>query len=245
MDYNDTTNKSGLLQTFEYWAGLNDGDTGDDATLKAIATSLFNRRLERYLGLLGAGSSLSKIDDTNYTNQSFSYFDIVITQADYEFLEDEDGNSISDITSVMILDNSLYKAITKITLDDADADIIVSPNSDTTGVPNRYIERNNTIFLDPVPDYGLVKGGKIFYKRCPSYFVVTDTDKEPGIPFQFHQMIAIGAAFDWIVVNKPNYQALIVTVRDELNKWEKELKTYVELRNPSRRNLTPKMENTR
>ena len=242
MVFNDTIDKQGLLQSFEFWAGLNDGDVTNDTTLKAVVTNLINRRLDRYMGMLGANSNKGTIDDTNYTNEPFSLFDIASGQHSYTFLTDEDGNSISDITRVLILNNGQYGKIKSAGLNDDDASLIMSPNSDDSGVPTRYIERNNTVYLNPVPNYNLADGGKLFYKRCPSYFTTSDTTKEPGIPYQFHQMISVGAAYDWVSVNKSNYKTLITLLTESINKWEKEFKTYVNLRNPQKRQLKPLVE---
>ncbi len=245
MVFNDTSGRQGLIQLAEFWAGLNANDISGDTNLLAVFTNLINRRLDRYLGLLGGTSSLTKIDDTSYNTHPFAIFDILQGQHDYEFLIDEDGNAISDFTSVMILVDDKYKKLDKITLDHPDAEYIMSPNSDDKGVPTRYLEKNNVIFLNPIPDYDKQDGGKVFFKRCPSYFTTTDTTKEPGIPFQFHQMLAIGSALDWLLINKPNYQTLIATTNNELLKWEKEFMTYNELRNPERRSFKPKIENMR
>ena len=116
-----------LLKSVEYWTGMKEGDISGDTNLKAVITSRINRRLERYLGMLGAGSTVSRVDDTNYTNQPFSLFDIVENQHDYEFLNDEDGNEITDITAVLIkkdATSNFYK-LDRITLDDPDAELIM------------------------------------------------------------------------------------------------------------------------
>lgn len=245
MIYNDVSGGQGLLQSIEFWAGLNPGDITNNIQLKKIITNLLNRRLDRYLGILGASSGKNKIDDTNYDTQPFAYFDIEQGVHSYEFLKDEDGNDISDFTAVLLLKNNRYVPLTKITLDHPEAELIMSPNTDDVGVPYRYLEKNNTIFLNPVPNYSLAKGGKVFFKRCPSYFSIDDTTKEPGIPFQFHPMLAMATAYDWVIMNKPQYQTLIITLKAELDKLEKEFMTYNELRNPERKKLTPKIENMR
>ena len=245
MVYNNTTTKNGLLQSIEFWTNLGDGAVSGDPLLKAVFTNRLNRRLDKYLGLLGAGSRQAQIDDTNFTNQPFSLFNIVSGQHDYEFLTDEDGNSISDITAVYYNSGDGFKKLDKITLDNDEAELIMSPNDDSTGTPIKYVERNNSIFLSPVPSVSIEGGGKIFYKRCPSYFTIADTNKEPGIPFQFHEMLAIGASYDWLLVNKSNAQTLITRVEAELMKWEREFRTYVELRNPTKKRFTPKLEDLR
>jgi hypothetical protein len=244
MVFNDTTNKSGIIQSIEFWCGFQDGDISGDSTMLAIFTGRVNVALDRYFGMLGAGSRLSKIDDMNYSEHPFSYFDITTGINDYEFLIDEDGNSISDITAVLIKVGSSYKKLDKVTLDHPDAELIMSPN-DKPGTPTRFLERNNTIFFDPVPNYTLAKGGKLFYKRVPSYFAITDTTKEPGIPTQFHEMIAIYVSYVWLLVHKPNSTVEISRVELSLNKYEDEFRIYNELRNPQANSLRPKYEKTR
>ena len=234
------------IKSIEFWAGFGNDEVLNDSTLKALFTARLNRRLDKYFGMLGAGSRLSKIDDTNYSEHPFSKFDIATDQNDYEFLTDEDGNSISDITAVLIKVSSHgpYVKIPKVTLDDKDAELIMSPNA-KPGVPNRYLERNNTIFLDPVPNYNRTDGGKLFYKRVPSYFAITDTTKEAGIPFNFKEMPCIGAAYDWCLVNKSNNQTLITRLELELNTLEKEFRIYNELRSPQRGKIQVIQQNNR
>ncbi len=233
-----------LLESIEYWAGFNDGDVVNNTTLKKLFTSRLNRRLERYLGMMGSGSHISQIDDTNYSTQPFSFFDIVEDQNDYEFLEDEDGNTIDDITGVMIKIGDSFREINRVTLEDDDAKLIMSPN-DKSGRPYRYLERNNTIFLDPVPNYSLSEGGKLFYKRVPSYFTISDTTKEPGIPTPYHELLAVGSAYDWVIVNKSNSTTLITVINGKLREMENDFRTYNELRSPIKRRITPMRHNTR
>lgn len=248
MIYNDSASMNGLIQSCEWWAGFETGDISGDSTLLAVFTSRINRRLDKYLGMLGAGSRLATIDDINYTDQPFSLFEIVEGQHDYEFKEDEDGNAISDITAVLIIKSDAsnrYEKLDKLTLDEEDAELIMSPNASETGVPTGYIERNNSIFFNKIPNYGSASGGKLFYKRAPSYFLSTDTTKEPGIPFQFHEMLAIAASYDYVLIHKSDARTLITRIEVELDKKEREFRTYVELRNPQRGKITTKQENTR
>lgn len=245
MVFNDTTNKSGLIQSFEFWAGLNDGDVSGDTNFLKRVTALINRRLSYYMNMMGATSRRSRVDDLNYDKQFFAYFDIKSGQHDYEFLTDADGNTITDITAVLLSQNSKFTELDRVPGNDDDALLIMSPNSDDTGIPYRYVEKNNTIFLNPVPNYDLSQGGKIFFKRVPSYFVYTDTTKEPGIVEDYHEMLSLGAAFDWCAVNKPNNQVLLSTLERKLDKYERQWKAYINLRNPEHRNLSPKMENLR
>jgi len=247
MILSNTVTKDGLLQSMEFWGGFQDGDiTGDDA-MRSIAIALLNRKLDKYLGMLGAGSRNATIDDLNFTDQPFSTFDIVSPQHSYEFKEDEDGNQISDITAVLIKTSASgqFVKLDKLTLDEKDAELIMGGDTGKTGTPTGFIERNNTIFFNITPDFSLTDGGKLFYKRSPSYFVDGEWTKEPGIPFQFHEMLAIDAVYSWVLIHKSNATTLITRIESELNKWEKEFQTYVAMRNPQRNRLTIKQENNR
>jgi len=248
MVFNDVTNKQGIIQSIEFWAGFQDGDISGDTTLLGVFTNRVNRRLDRYLGLLGAGSHYAKLDDTNYSDHPFSYFDINAGIHDYQFLTDEDGNAITDMTAVLVKASATATTYTKLdrkTLDDSNAEFIMSPTVTQGGVPTAYLERNNTVFLDPSPNYNASQGGKLFYKRVPSYFVTTDSTKEPGIPSQFHELLAIASAYDWLLVHKPNALVEITRVEQQLDKFEKEFRTYVELRNPTNNRITPRYANNR
>lgn len=248
MVFNDTVTNQGLIQSCEWWAGFESGDISGDSTLLAVFTSRINRSLDKYLGMIGAGSRKSTIDDINYADQPFAYFEIVEGQHDYEFKEDEDGNAISDITAVLIIKSETtneYEKLDGLTLDKDDAELVMSPNASETGVPTKYLERNNTIFFNKIPNYGSASGGKIFYKRAPSYFLSTDTTKEPGISFQFHEMIAISAAYDYVLIHKSDARTLITRIEAALDKKEQEFMTYVSMRNPQRGKLTIKQEDTR
>lgn len=233
-----------LLSSAEFWAGFEPNDITGDSKLKTIFTNRINRRLDRALGMLGAGSRLSQTDDTNYSEHPFSLFDIVEDQHDYEFLTDEDGNAITDITAVLIKIDDTFKKLDKVTLDNDDAELIMSPNA-KPGTPYRYLERNNTIFLDPVPNYALTDGAKLFYKRVPSYFTTSDTTKQPGIPVQFHEMLAVGSAYDWLLVHKSNAQVEITRVEAELDRLEREFRTYNQLRNPQKNRMIGGYHNAR
>lgn len=238
---------SDLLKSIERWSGMKEGDISNDTTLKSTITDMINRRLERYFGMIGMGSARATIDDTNYTNQPFSLFDIVQNQNDYEFKIDEDGNAITDITAVLIRKDatSNFVLLDKLTLDDEKAELIMSPNTDDTGIPTAYIERNNTIFFNVIPNFSLSEGGKLFYKRVPSYFVVGDTTKEIGLPPQFHEMVARGVAYDWILVSKPNARSQITIMREDLNEYEDKFIADNQLRSPNRNFIKTKRENTR
>jgi len=234
-----------LLIDCEFWTGL--GITSNEK-LKALFVNLLNREYERALALLGTSSRLSGFDDTNYSSQPFSFFDIVQGQNDYEFLADGDGNSITDITAVLILPSASateFVKLDRLTLDDPNAELVMSPNALSVGVPTSFLERNNTVFFNLKPNYAKDKGGKLFYKRVPSYFTADDLTKSPGFNADHHQLLSVSASYNWLLVNKSNAKTLISRIEAKLLKMEREFKVYCELRNPQIRRIEVRRESAR
>ena len=198
--------------------------------------------------MLNAGSRQVQIDDTNYSDNPFETYDLVNGKPDYKFTVDGDSNAVIDITAVLIQGENTtdFVKLDLMTIDDKDAQLVMSPNASASGgTPKRALEVNNTIFLDPFPNYAASAAGKIFYKRTPSYFIVSDTTKQPGFPTPFHEMLAVASSYDWLLVHKSNAQTLIAATRAELAKWEDKFEAYVGLRNPSKGRLTVKQESNR
>ena len=235
MVYSNTSLKDGLLQHAEFLCNLGDAGISGVVFTKAQFTNLLNRRYERATGILGGMSTVSQFDDTNYTNHPFSLFDLTSGTHDYQFLTDASSNAVTDITAVLILPSTTateFVKLDKLTLDNEDAELMMSPNSLNVGVPSGFIERNNTIFFNTNPNYTKAGGGKLFYKRVPSYFVVADTTKQPGFNAEHHQLLSLGASYDWLLVNKPENTTLITRIEAELTKAERSFKSYAAMRNP-------------
>jgi hypothetical protein len=242
MQFSDTTNKQGLLQDCEFWTGFGDGVITGDATLKATFTRLMNVKnaeVQAELQLL-TGSSAG-FEDTNYSDEQFSFFDIENGEHAHQFLTDADGNTISDITGVLILPSATsteFVKLDKLTADTPKAEFVMSPNPSNVGIPSAYLEKNNTIYFDTVPNYEKAAGGKLFYRLVPSYFVPGDTTKKPGFAEGYHSILSVGGSLKWLLVNKPEATLLITAATRELADLRAGLKAYTKQRNPVRRRVT-------
>jgi hypothetical protein len=247
MQFSDTTNKSGLVQDCEFWTNLGDGTISGDSSLLARFTGLMNASYARTLGRLQLISPNGGAEDTNYTSQQFSFFDIVLGQNDYDFTTDEVGNTITDITGVLIQPNgsSDYKPLDRLSLTDRNALLIMSPNATQTGTPRGYIEKNGIVFLDVLPDYGAANGGKVFYRLVPSYFTTADTNKKPGFVEGFHRIVSLDASHDWLIVNKPDNAALLTRIESELQSMNSELADYIRQKNPTSIRITGRTHSSR
>lgn len=240
MQFSDTTNKNGLIQEAEFWCNLGDAGISGDATLLKVFTSRINRAYDAVLPLITSFGDKMRWDDINHPDHPIGTFDITSGTGDYELLVDDNGLSILNITDVMILESSSsteYKPLHKMTLDDPRALRAMSPNPSDTGIPSSFVEKDNVIFFDVVPNYSATAGGKLFFERIADYFTSADTTQTPGIPAPFHQLLALHASKDWLLVNKSEATTLIANVKEEIAKKEKQLETSIKLRNPIRRRV--------
>lgn len=246
MQFNDTTNKTGLLQDCEFWCGFADGTITGDATLIAVFTRLINAWNSKTLAKMQLLSGKDGAEDLNYSGQQFSTFTMTSDQNDYQFLTDADGNTITDITGVSILPSATatdYVPLDRLSLAASDAQLIMSPNPSNTGTPTGFIEKNNTVFLDKLPNF--TSTAKLFYRLVPSLFVVGDTSKTPGFVADYHRILSVGAAYDWLCVNKPDAGLLVQRCNAELRELTSDLADYVRQKNPTPMRVTGATHSTR
>jgi hypothetical protein len=240
MPFNDTSNKQGLIQDCETWTNLGDGVISGDSTLKAQFTRLMNVHNAKIQAELQLLTGAAGPEDTNYSSQQFSTFDIVANQNDYTFTVDEAGNTISDITGISILTavgSTEYLPLRKLTLDDPRAQLIMSPNPTRIGVPSGFLEKNSTVFFDTLPVDSITDGGKLFYRLVPSYFVAADDTKKPGFAEGYHRILSVRSSIDWLAINKPEATVLIERAMSEDRELMAGLRAYTRQRNPTRRRV--------
>jgi hypothetical protein len=212
-----------------------------------VFTRLLNQRYARTMARIQLLSGQDGAEDTNYPDQQFSYFTITSGINNYQFLTDEDGNTITDITGVLLQPPgaSDYVPLNRLALSDPNALLIMSPNASQTGTPTGYIEKNNTIFFDVLPNYGAAEGGKMFYRLVPSYFVVGDTTKKPGFVDGYHRVLSLGGSLDWLLVNKAEAVELIESIKADLKETNADLETYIRQKNPTRAVIRPTIQSSR
>ena len=233
--FSDTTNKNGLIQIFEFWTRQPDGTVS--GTLLKQVTARINSAFERIMPILLAYNDQIRWDDPNHTDAPIGRVNLVASQNDYKITEDDNSLDILNITHVRILPTATataYTELSRITSDDSNIAEILSQSSGQTGVPTGFVELGNIIYLDIFPSYSATAGIEIFFGREQSYFVSTDTTKEPGIPKPFHELLALYAALDWNMVNRTDDGNLITMISQRIVKLEGDLKTFINLRNPTR-----------
>ena len=178
-------------------------------------------------------------DDVNHPTHPIGTADIISGQNDYTFLADSAGNSVLNITKILAMNSpstqygvELYKVIPGAsadvpgaqsgrigTIDSTEDTRVLSPYTTDVGQPVKYVESGNTFFVWPIPNFSATGGFKIFFERTQSYFLSTDTIKQPGIPAIFHPLLALYAAEDWLTLHKPGNQVLLAKIASKIPRW--------------------------
>lgn len=239
MDFSDTTNKNGIIQTIERWTGLGDGTiTG---TLLKTMTASVNAAFDELMPLVLSYCDHLRWEDTNHTDKPVATFNLVSGQADYKFTTDDNSLNVLNITGVRVYPSSSateYEDLERMTLDDPNALDAISPNPSNTGIPSHFLEHGNTLYLYPEPNYSSTSGVKVYFERDPSYFASTDTTKEPGIPRPFHALLPMIASHEWLTQNKPENQMLITRLEAKIADAKKALKDLIGARTPTKNTMT-------
>jgi len=244
MQLSDTTNKNGLVQRVEKWTRLPYGTSGD--TLKTIIVDL-NVAVDKLLPmLLGYGDYL-RWDDTNHTDAPAGRTNIVSGQADYKITQDDNSLDILNITHARVLISATatdYTDLKRMKADDERVPDVLSPNSTNTGIPSHFLEMGNRIYLFPEPNYAATSGLEIFFGREQVEFTVTGTSGDdttvPGIPKQFHELLALDAAQSYVAVNRPTDTNTLRLIENEIRPFQRDFKNFISLRHPTVLKIQPK-----
>lgn len=236
--FSDTTNNSGILQQTRVIARV---DSTQWATQNVVNSC--NNWLNKIFTFGKWKDAQFRLDDTNHTKLPIGTTNIVASQSDYSFLTDEQGNRITNITRIDMVDSAgNWTQLKKI--DQVDISQALDAYESVDGIPRQYdLIADNVVRLYPTPATSVTNGLKFYFQRTPSYFLATDTTKEPGVSNDLHRGFIIASAYDAaFTLGLPNLQALSV----ELQKEEQKISDYFATRNTdSKGQLLPFKENNR
>jgi hypothetical protein len=189
-----------------------------------------NNHLDTLTGYMIGKDKRFQWDDTNHTKLPEGTTDLVLNTADYSFLTDEQGNKILTLLGISLINASGVET-PLVLIDRNDDDYDISTFGKLNGVPSKYDKiADNIIRLDFKPSATEVSTYdlKFYFQRTPSYFVATDTTKEPGVPAILHRGFVIAGAYDGaLTLGLSNLGALSVERQIE----EKKIESYFEGRN--------------
>lgn len=214
MQFYDSTNKTGIVDATLEYVGVNI----NDYTLKDITRNV-NRYYKRAQVLIQQSDENWKWDDSNKTDLPPETTNLVDGQQDYGI-----GTDVRIIDRVEIL-TSGGDSIKLNYLPHIEGSLDTVFENDAT--PEYYELLGESILLYPAPNYDKTAGLKVYPRRTADLFVYTDTTKEPGFDEQFHDYLAIGAAYDYARKWKKELGGALYA---DLKEMERDIIRYYSLR---------------
>lgn len=190
-----------MSATFNQVVDLIDRNVDTDSESYPLADKVvdINLALDKVFSLIFQNSGTWQYDDSGHDDYPIIQTNLVSGQRDYTFVSDEQGNLILDIYKVLVADpNGVFYEVKPIDVEQGS----INTSSFTDGLniggtPYRYDKMANGVLLDPVPNYSVASGLKVYINREASYFTEADTTKKPGFAGLFHEYLALRPAYQY------------------------------------------------
>ena len=199
MQFSNTSDKNGLIQTCERLTNLGDGAISGDSTLLSYFTSDINETLNEIIIEIMESQDTFDWDDPNRTDYPIATTPLVADQRDYQF----DAISFLKLKRVDITyDGTNYYRATP--FDSASHLQGLGNDTDVDGrfskTDPKYDPKAFGFWLYPRANAADVTAGakaRIEFTRSFDEFTTSDTTQEPPIDRPFHELVAVGASYRW------------------------------------------------
>lgn len=220
MQFSDTSNLTGLIQECEDLCLTGTAGISGNTTLLKDFTRKINKWYGKVVTMILQSQDEWDFDDSNYTNFPILTNDLVASQQDYSL-----PTGALKIKRIEVsFDGVTWKKVEPIDINE------LGIATDSTSIVNHfnksepfYDVQGGSIFLYPIPDANVTGGIKIWISREVDYFTSADTTQEPGFSEAFHEMLALGASYDYCKVRK---LAQTTALKNDLLEMEQRLKQY-------------------
>lgn len=219
MQFNDTTNLTGMIQFCEDYCKLgNTGISGNSTLLKKF-TGYINKANRDVWHTAWSASAGWQYDDNNQTDLPVATTNLVASQTTYALISEA-----LTIKKVEVLDNDdNWVELKPINLER----ITIAEDEffDETGTPRYYKLVGNIIKLFPATDYAKTAGLKIYFDRGSVEFASTATTTEAGFATEYQDLLPLGASMTYWL-GKPEGANIYQSLAYEYNRKLEQLKNF-------------------
>jgi len=208
MVFSDTSTNLGIIQDITFKTGVS-----TDNFPIADRTRSINNWYMKTTGWIIMADGRWQWDDSNQTDQPVATTDIVTDQRSYTV--------VKNLPSA----NQDWLVVTKVQIKDSDGNWIELKPIDNrqineerfteSGTPEYYDFEGTEIKLYTSPNYDSTAGLQVWFQRAPLLFAADDTTKKPGFASIFHEILSLGAKYDWEVAKETGNPEQ--TMRDIMN----------------------------
>lgn len=199
MQFSDTTNKNGIIQRCEDYAGFDDGVISSDDTLLRKFTANINETLYDLTTEIILSNDQFDFDDPTKTDYPIATTPLVAGQRDYQF--DNIGFLRLKRVDVSYDGTNFYRATP------FDSGAVADGLGNDSKIDEKFTKTEPAydpkafgFWLYPRAEAADVSAGgtiRIEYERTFTEFAYNDTTKEPPIDRPFRDLIAAGAVLKW------------------------------------------------
>lgn len=196
----------------------------DTGTFKLIDRNRYiNEGYSRVASIIIKSDGRMQWDDSNHTNAPVAVTDLVASQKKYNILAAA-PDALKDWLCIerLEIDDASGNGLALDMIDHKDFDgIAESEYKKDASIPDCFDFHGTEVLLYPPPNYNATSGLRVYFKRAPSYFAVSDTSKRPGFASIFHPYLSIYASHQWNLSKKKDG-----TLQALLDRMEQEIATF-------------------
>ncbi len=216
MQFSDTSGKTGIIEDIDFLAGT-------DATSYPLVDKARRANIHYYRVMTDILKSNNRLqyDDSNLG--TLPKVDLTMVEGTHEVAL-PDANMMTH--AVEVKDNAgNWVRIQEIDLSEKRTSI--SSFTTSSGFPRFYDTLGGFLYLDPAPtatSVTLTSGLRVWVAREVDIFLSSDTAQQPSFAEPYHEIIALGCAFDYAVINGPEdraekYGARYEQLREEVRQF--------------------------
>jgi hypothetical protein len=230
MEFNDTTNYEGVIQSCERYTGLGKDSISGDSDKLVEFTAYTNTALRKLWHFIFTSTGCWQYDDSGQSDLPQATANIVQSQTKYALPSDS-----LTVKRVEAKDSSGdWYVLRPITVSDIGS--AVDEYFDTDGQPSYYRLVGETIELFPASDYNSTGGLKVYFDRGSVAFESTDTTDTVGIAGEYVDLVPLYASLEWLKINLPN-DARTAQLKEDYAVGVQTLKDYYTRRFPAKKKV--------
>lgn len=199
MQFNDTTNLNGLIQSAERWARLGKAQISGNTDLLKYFTLLINNNYHKVVTMIFDSKDGWDFDDPNHGDTGFiKTFDLVANTQSVTLPVSEKILKVK--RAEVSFDGSNWYRAQPIDINEYGGVAVQSEIAGNFAKTSPYYDmQGQYVYLYPFPDANVTDGLKLWVAREVDEFTTADTTQEPGFDEPFHDMLAIGASRDYAI----------------------------------------------
>lgn len=221
LQFNDTTNKLGVIQSCEAICNLGDaGITGDTQLLKEF-TRYINKAGSSIWTWIFSSYGGAQYDDAGQGDLPSATDELTINKTKYAL-----PSGAITIRGVEVKNQGgVWEQLLPINDEQIQQMSSIGEFMKTSGQPRFYKWVGETIFSLPASNYTQAASWKVFFDRGSVAFASSDTTKTPGFSSEFHDALPIGASIEWYKIHKPDSNTL-QELKVEWKEWENKIRDF-------------------